>query len=268
MDLGLKGKVALVTGASRGIGRAIAFALAAEGTTLALCSRTEKEIKETAEEIDSLYGVKVHAEAMDLLKPEAIQAFVEGSLKALGRIDVLVNNVGAGLTRPFEELTEKDWHETVERNFWIAVRCCQAVLSMMKAHGGGRIINIAALSGKVPRRGQIGSNVAKAALINLTESLACEVGSYGIRVNAVCPAAILTERWEARVRGIAVERGEQYDETLRQLARTKIPAGRFGTPDDVAALVVFLASDKSDFINGVSIEVDGGLGRCLAVEIK
>jgi len=138
----------------------------------------------------------------------------------------------------------------------------------MKAQGTGKVINIAALSGKVPRRGQIGSNVTKAALINLTESLACEMGSYGIRVNAICPAAILTPRWEERVRKVAQEKGQEYDKTLKELARAQIPAGRFGTPEDVAALAVFLASDKSGFINGVSIEVDGGIGRSIALDIK
>jgi len=268
MDLGLKDRVALVTGASRGIGRAIASALAAEGSSLALCSRTENDIQETAREISSRHGVKVYAAARDLTKPDAADDFVRESLKALGRIDILVNNIGAGLTRSFDELTGKDWQESLDTNLWIALRCCRAALPAMTARGSGRIINIAALSGKVPRRGQIASNVAKAALVNLTESLACETGPCGIRVNAVCPAAILTERWVARVERIARERGGDFDATLSELARAMIPAGRFGKPEDVAALVAFLASDRSDFINGVAIEVDGGMGRCLTVDLK
>ena len=268
MDLGLKGRVAMVTGASRGIGRAIAFAFAVEGAALALCSRKEKEIKKTAKEISSRYRVKVHAEARDLMKSEALEGFVRGSVKALGRVDILVNNVGAGITKPFEELSEEEWREALEKNLWVALRACRTVIPLMKAQGGGKIINIAALSGKVPRLGQIGSNAAKAALINLTESLACEVGSYGIRVNALCPAAILTGRWEDRVEKMAREREKDYQTTLEELARAKIPAGRFGLPEDVAYLAVFLASDKSDFINGVSIEVDGGLGRCMTLDIK
>jgi len=268
MDLGLKDKVAVVSGASRGIGRAVAFALAGEGAALALCSRREDEIKETAKEISSRHGVRCHAEARDLLEADAVEGFVAGALKALGRIDILVNNVGAGVRMPFGELTEQGWKEAMEKNFWVALRFCRAVLPLMKAQGGGRVINIAALSGKLPRRGQIGSNVAKAALINLTESLACEAGAHGIRVNAVCPIAILTERWEARVRRIAEQRGKPYDATLKELAETRIPVGHFGSPEDVASVVVFLASEKSDFINGVSIEVDGGMGRCLTVEIE
>ncbi|MGH7775295.1 MAG: SDR family NAD(P)-dependent oxidoreductase [Candidatus Binatia bacterium] len=257
----MKGRVAMVTGASRGIGRAIAFAFAVEGTALALCSRKEKEIKKTAKEISSRYGVKVHAEARDLTKSNAVEGFVRGTVKALGTIDILVNNVGGGISAAFDELAEKDWQAAWEKNFWVALSCCRATVPLMRSRGSGKIINIAALSGKVPRQGQIGSNVAKAALINLTESLACEVGRYGIRVNAVCPAAILTERWENRVRNMAREKGKDYDTTLKEVAQIRIPAGRFGLPEDVAHLVVFLASDRSDFINGVSIEVDGGLGR-------
>lgn len=268
MDLGLKGKVALVTGASRGIGRAIALALASEGASLAICSRNEKEIKKTEKEIKSLHRVRCHAEARDLLKAAAVDAFVEGAVRALGPIDILVNNVGAGVNKAFDELSEKDWKEALEKNFWIALRLCRSVLPIMKKRRRGRIINIAALSGKLPRKGQIGSNVAKAALINLTESLACEAGPHGIRVNAVCPAAILTERWEARVKKIARERGLSYEAALKELAGARIPAARFGAPEDVAALAAFLASDQSDFINGVSIEVDGGAGRCVDLNLR
>lgn len=268
MDLGLKGKVALVTGASRGIGRAIALALAGEGASVAICSRKEREIRKSEKEIASLHRVRCHAEARDLSRTGDVEAFVEGSVRALGPIDILVNNVGAGINKGFDDLSEKDWQEALEKNLWIALRLCRSVIPMMKKRRGGRIINIAALSGKVPRLGQIGSNVAKAALINLTESLACEMGAYGIRVNAVCPAAILTERWVARVKRVAEERGQSYEEALKELAGARIPAGRFGAPEDVAALVAFLASEKSDFINGVSIEVDGGAGRCGNLDLR
>lgn len=268
MDLGLKNKVALVTGASRGIGRAVAFALAEEGASLGLCSRNAKEIREVAEAIVSTHRTKVHAEALDLTEPGAAEQFIDGSFKALGKIDILVNNVGAGVTQPFDKLSRDEWQGSFEKNFWVAARCCRAVLPMMRGQGSGSIVNMAALSGKIPRRGQIASNVAKAALINLTESLACEVGPYGIRVNAVCPAAVLTARWKERVERLAQKRGEDYNKTLKDVARRAIPIGRFGLPEDVAALVAFLASEKSAFINGVAIEVDGGLGRLVTLEIE
>jgi 3-oxoacyl-[acyl-carrier protein] reductase len=130
---------------------------------------------------------------------------------------------------------------------------------------GGQIVNIAALSGRVPRVGQIVSNAAKAGLISVTESLAAEVARDGIRVNAVCPAAILTERWQARVARHGRERGLPLEQAAAELARDAIPLGRFGTPEDVAGAVVFLASERAAFITGASIFVDGGMGRAVSI---
>lgn len=268
MEFGLKDRVAIVTGASRGIGRATAAALAAEGASLALCSRKEAEIRQTAEDLASRYHVRVHAEACDMMKFEEIDGFIRSSVDRLGRVDTLVNNVGASLSKKFDELADDDWQEVVEKNLYATLRCSRAVVPLLITQGGGTIVNIAALSGLRPRVGQIASNAVKAAIVNFTQSLSWEVGPHGIRVNAVCPAAILTERWEARVRKIADTKKLDYETALRELARSKIPVGRFGTPEDVAHLVTFLASNKSDYINGVAIEVDGGLGRCVDLEIK
>ncbi|MFQ5542229.1 MAG: SDR family NAD(P)-dependent oxidoreductase, partial [Candidatus Binatia bacterium] len=154
MDLGLKDKVAVVTGASRGLGKAIAHTLAAEGAALALCSRAEKDIKETAQEISSRHGVKVHGEARDLLSPGVAEEFVVSAAKRFGFVDILVNNVGAGLSKAFEDLSEEEWQRVLDLNLRVAIRCCRAVLPAMKQRASGRIVNLAALSGKVPRLGQ------------------------------------------------------------------------------------------------------------------
>lgn len=268
MDLGLKGKVAAVTGASRGLGKAIAHAFAAEGTNLAICSRTETLIKEIASDIAKRYQTEVHWEARDLLNPGAAEGFIEGTINRFGHVDILVNNVGAGLSRPFEEVAEEDWQRLIDINLKVAIRCCKAILPIMKQRGKGRIINLAALSGRVPRLGQIVSNVAKAALINFTESLACEVAPYGIRVNAVCPAAVLTERWEERVNRAAQARGEDFATAMRDMAQKFIPVGRFGSPEEVASAVVFLASEKADFITGTCLMVDGGTGKTVSIELE
>jgi 3-oxoacyl-[acyl-carrier protein] reductase len=135
----------------------------------------------------------------------------------------------------------------------------------MKESGGGQIINIAALSGRVPRVGQIASNAAKAALINFTESLAAEVARHGIRVNAVCPAAVFTDRWRARVNRYGEERGLPFEQAMAELADKIVPLGRFGRPEEVASAVVFLASERAGFVTGVSIFVDGGMGRSVSV---
>lgn len=257
----------MVTGASRGLGKAIAHTLAAEGATLALCSRAEKDINETAKEISSRYGVEVNGEAWDLLSPGAAEGFIEGVVKRFGLVDILVNNVGAGLSKAFEDLSDEEWQRVLDLNLRVTIRCCRAVLPIMKQHGKGKIINLAALSGRVPRLGQIGSNVAKAALINFTESLAREVASYGIRVNAVCPAAVMTERWRERVEKVARERKEDFDTAMRNMAKAAIPVGRFGAPEEVASAVAFLVSERADFITGDCLLLDGGIGRGVSFKL-
>jgi len=268
MDLGLKDKVAVVTGASRGLGKAIAHGLAAEGAKLAICSRGEPEIREVARDISARYQAEVHCEALDLLSPGACESFIESAVKRFGRIDILVNNVGRGLSKPFEGLTEDEWQELLDLNLRVAIRCSRAALPLMKQRGKGRIISVAALSGKVPRLGQIGSNVAKAGLINFTESLAREIAPHGIRVNAVCPAAVLTERWEQRVKEVARRTGEDFATAARSVARTAIPVGRFGLPEEVASAVAFLASERADFITGACLVLDGGIGAGISMELK
>ncbi len=268
MDLGLKGKVAVVTGASRGLGKAIAYGLAAEGTALAVCSRSEPLITEIARDISDRYQTAVHWEARDLLSPGACESFIRSTMERFGCLDILVNNVGAGLSKPFEDIAEEEWQHILDINLRVAIRCCRAAIPIMKQRGRGRIINVAALSGRVPRLGQIGSNVAKAALINLTESLAREVAPYGIRVNAVCPAAVMTERWEERIKKVAKESGEDFATAMRNMAKRSIPVGRFGSPEEVASAVVFLASGKADFITGTCLILDGGIGTGISLELK
>ncbi len=263
MDLGLKDKVVMITGGSRGIGRAISLAFAAEGARLALCSRDPGPLGEVVEKIRSHWRSDVYAAEADMRRPEEVEQFVRGALVHFGRVDVLVNNVGAGLLRGFEELTEEEWQDALTLNLMAAIRCSRAVLPAMRSHGGGAIVNLAALSGQVPRQGQIASNVAKAGLINFTESLACEVGKDKIRVNAVGPIAIRTIRWEKRVTTLARERGVSEEEVIQETIGQIIPLKRLGEPEDVASAVLFLASERAAFITGVMLMVDGGMGRCV-----
>ena len=151
MDLGLKGKVAVVTGASRGLGKAIAYGLAAEGTALAVCSRSEPLITEIARDISDRYQTAVHWEARDLLSPGACESFIRSTMERFGCLDILVNNVGAGLSKPFEDIAEEEWQHILDINLRVAIRCCRAAIPIMKQRGRGRIINVAALSGRVPR---------------------------------------------------------------------------------------------------------------------
>lgn len=264
MELGLKGKVVLVTGASRGIGRAIALAFAGEGCRLALASRTPEVLAAVTGEVEAL-GAEARHWVTDVTDPTQVETLVENVCRAWGGIDVLVNNAGGGYLKAFEAVSDEEWERIVNLNLFSAIRLSRAVLPHMKERGGGQIINIAALSGRVPRLGQIASNAAKAALINFTESLAVEVARHGIRVNAICPAAILTERWQERVARYGKERGLPFEQAMTELARKGIPLGRFGLPEEVASAVVFLASERAGFITGASIFVDGGMGRSVSI---
>ena len=264
MDLGLKDKVVLVTGASRGIGRAIALSFAGEGCRLALASRTPETLAAVANEVDAL-GAEARHWVTDVTDPTQVESLVQNACQTWGGIDILVNNAGGSLPKAFEAVSDDEWERIVNLNLFSAIRLSRAVLPHMKERGRGQIINIAALSGRVPRLGQIASNAAKAGLINFTESLAAEVARHGIRVNAVCPAAILTERWEQRVARYGKERGLSFEQAMTEMAGKVIPLGRFGLPEEVASAVVFLASEHAGFITGVSIFVDGGMGRSVSI---
>lgn len=266
MDLGLRDRVVLITGASRGLGRACAFAFAAEGARLVLCARGEADLRAAAAAVSEAHGAEAHAIPADVTRPAEAERLVKDALGSLGRVDVLVNNAGAGVARPFADVDDAAWQASVELNLLAAVRLTRALVPAMRGQGGGAIVNVAALSGKRPRLGQIASNVTKAALINLTESLATELAPDGIRVNAVCPGLVRNERWAARIAATARERGLSADELAAVVGRENIPLGRLGTQEEVAPLVVFLASPVvAAYITGVSVEVDGGLGRGVAI---
>jgi 3-oxoacyl-[acyl-carrier protein] reductase len=247
MNLGLEDKVVLIVGASRGIGAAAARAFAGERSRLALLSRGRDDLEKLA---DELRGANASAEiitfARDATGPGCAEAVMKEVVQRFGRIDVLVNNAGAGLRRPFEELSPEDWAASLDLNLMIAVRFSRAALPEMKKLGRGRIINLGAVSGTRPRKGQMASNVAKAALINFTKSLAMEVGADNILVNAVCPTAVEGSRWQAR------------PESDRDALSRRTALGRTGKPEEVAGLIVFLAGDPASFITGAVIDVDGG----------
>lgn len=262
MDLGLKDRVVMISGASRGIGRAAAAAFIAEGARLAVCSRNGDELR-AALTADGMPGDRWLAVQADVSRPTDAEAFVRAALDRFGTIHVLVNNAGAGLRLAFEELTDDRWAAALEQNLWSAIRLTRAVLPAMRAGGGGRVINVSALSGLRPRLGQVGSNVAKAGVVSLTQSLAAELAPHNILVNAVCPGMVLTSRWIARVASLSREQGIPEEEAQYRLAGYGVPLARFGRPDEVAGTILFLASRHASYITGAAIPVDGGLGACI-----
>ncbi|MEW6751756.1 MAG: SDR family NAD(P)-dependent oxidoreductase [Candidatus Latescibacterota bacterium] len=250
MDLGLEGRIALVTGASRGIGHRIALALAREGAHLCLCARTAEALAEAALQVRDL-GVRVEAVAADVSTPEGARRVVEVAQERFGALHVLVNNVGGSAWTPFVDMSDEEWNRILALSFLSAVRVSRAAIPLMAAQGGGSIVNISSIWGR-ERGGPISYNAAKAALISMTANLAVQLAPSGIRVNSVAPGSILFAggSWERRLRA--------DPEGIRAFVEQSIPAGRFGTPEEVADVVVFLASQRASWVTGACLNVDGG----------
>ena len=264
MDAFLAGRVAVVTGASKGIGRAIALELADVGADLVICARgAEARGAEALADVAHALrqsGRQVEAVAADVATPDGCARVLERAQQRFGRIDVLVNNAGKGSPKKMLDLTDGDWQASWELNFMSAVRLSLGCVPVMRAHGGGRIINISSRVGRQPDPYFAPYAAAKAALINFTKNLANAFSRDGILCNCVVPGLIRTEAVEEAARTSAAATGKTVDEVFAAtLAKRPIPAGRLGEPSDVAGVVVFLASPRASWITGSTFTVDGGI---------
>jgi 3-oxoacyl-[acyl-carrier protein] reductase len=260
MDLELKDKVAIVGGASKGLGRACAEVLAKEGVKVALCSRSHAELERAAQEIRDTTGTDVLVFAGDLDRHETIRELIATTVGRFGRLDIMVNNSGGPPLARAHNATEEQWATAVQRSLLFFARMCREAVPHLKQQGGGRIINILASTVYQPIPNLALSGATRMGVVAFAKSLADEVGRDGILVNNVCPGSILTERMLSNVTARAKETGMSVADALAQRA-SETAVGRIGDPKEMAYLVAFLASGKASYITGTTILVDGGLVR-------
>ena len=252
----LEDKVALITGASRGIGRAIAEAYAREGAKIVLNARNKEKLEETAEEIRQM-GAEVFAYAADVSHSQEVKSLVKAATEHYGKIDILVNNAGVYRAAPFMQYSFEDFSHVVQTNIFSTFHVTQSVLAGMIERGSGRVINIASTAGKSGSRNQSAYNASKHAIVGLTRCLALEMVEHGITVNAICPWFVQTDMIDSALTAHA----EIHNISSEQMLQAVINGGvkkRLIRPEEVAHLAVYLGSDESDMINGQSWTIDGG----------
>jgi len=263
MDLGLQGRVAVVTGASKGIGLAVVRTLAEEGARVVATSRNRSE------ELDAIGGELVHVPA-DLMEPGAPADVVTTAVEAFGGLDIVVNNAGGpppGVTLPrfgFLDLTDDDWLRMLEFNLLSAVRICRAAIPVLVESGAGAIVNVSSVHGRQPSAVNVDYGAAKAALINLTKALAEEFGPQGVRVNGVCPGPVRTPWWTdegGAADVLAAQTGSDRESVMTKLApeMMQLTTGRLLEPQEIADAVAYLASPRSESTTGAELVVDGGM---------
>ncbi len=253
MNLELKDKVVVVTGASRGIGKAIAFGFAKEGARLSICGRDTENLENVANELKT-HNIEVLAIPTDVTDFAQVQTFMADTLDKYGRIDVVVNNVGGSRWTPLNEITDDEWHEILDLNLVSATRINKHAIPVMQNQGGGVILMITSIYGR-EGGGHITYNAAKAAEISMTKSLAKELASDNIRVNSIAPGSILFPGggWDRRIKA--------DPEGMKAFVESEMPLGRFGKPEEIANVAVFLASDCASLVTGACINVDGCQSR-------
>lgn len=265
MDLGIKGKVALVTGGNKGIGKASALELAREGCNVAITGRNEADLAAAEKEIKS-FGVEALVIAADMEKAAEVTKAVNRTYETLGRIDILFNN--AGHSKPCTPIssTDEDWTAQLNIHLMACVRTCRLIVPKMIEQKWGRIINMSSMYGILPGSGVTDYNAAKAAVINYTRSLAMEYSRFGICATAICPGLIHTEIWDKFADILAEDLGKTRQDVLDAAADRASSVKRYARPEEVGKVVAFLSSECASYITGCTIQVDGG--AIAGIEIK
>ncbi|HKW57870.1 MAG TPA: SDR family oxidoreductase [Candidatus Acidoferrum sp.] len=262
MDLGLQGRVAIVSAASRGLGRAVAEELAREGASIAICSRSAPDIEQAAIEIQAASNRPVFFQAVDVSEASSVSRFVAGVEEHFGRLDVCVTNSGGPPSKLFADATPSDWRSAVDLLLMSTVHFARETLPRMQKNNWGRFITITSSAVKQPVDGLLLSNSVRAAVAGLARTLANEYASHGITVNNVCPGYTRTARLDDLAAAISARTGASPQDVFAGWAH-EVPSGRIGTPREFAAVVAFLTSERASYVNGVSLTVDGGMVRGL-----
>ena len=260
MDTGLRGKAALITAASKGLGKAAAMALASEGANVAICSRDAGRIGGAAAEIRTLTGVDVLPCVADVATADDIERFVATAAGHFGRIDILVTNAGGPPSGLFDSISDAQWQNAFNLTVMSVVRLVRATVPHMRRQGGGRIVNITSVSVKQPMDGLMLSNSLRPAVVGLAKTLSFELARDNILIHNVCPGTHDTDRIRELDAARAAREGRSVEDVARQ-SLAGIPLGRRGDPAELAALIVFLCSHQAAFMTGTTIQVDGGAYR-------
>ena len=262
MNLGTKNKVALVAASSRGLGKAIALQLSREGAKVVICSRNKERLFKTRDEIAAETGGVVSAFVVDVRDKNQVSKMVEQTVKELETIDILVSNAGGPPSGMADDFALDDYRDALELNLLSTVNLCYEVIPFMKKQKWGRIINMVSVAAKQPIDSLILSNTARAGVLGFSKSLSNQVASYGITVNSICPGYTKTERVEELAKSFEQSGKGAVKDFYRDIQKN-VPAGRFGTPEEIARAVAFLASEGAGYITGVALQVDGGYTKGL-----
>jgi 3-oxoacyl-[acyl-carrier protein] reductase len=264
MNLGLENKVALVLASSKGLGLACAKEFYKEGVNVVICSRSEENLEKAKEKIEKLKSInssnRVIQIITDLRIEDQIKDLVSRTLELFGRIDILLHNAGGPPSGSIDEINDEDWMNSINLNLQSFIKIAQLVVPVMKKQKFGRIIAITSVSVKQPLNNLVLSNTTRLGVVGFAKTLANEYGKYNILVNVVCPGPTLTDRMKELINNTVQNTGQTYEEVEKNWI-DPIPLGRLGKPEELANLVVFLASEKASYITGTVIQVDGGFVR-------
>lgn len=260
MELGLQGKVAVVTGASKGIGFCTALQLVKEGAHVTLCARGEKSLQVAAASIKKETGVDVFTVSADMTKEKDCREVIEKTVEKYGRLDILINNAGTASANSFEQVSGDLWQTDLDLKLFGAINCSKYAVPYLKEAGGGAIVNVTAVLAKTPPANSLPTTVSRAAGLALTKAMSKDLGQYNIRVNAVCIGLIRSDQIEKRWKNQAPDLSwEDYSQKVGET----IPLGRIGNTEEAANVITFLASGAASYVTGTAINIDGGSGAAL-----